>query len=102
MLMRLIILNCRDEYIIFLDMDTIIEKKVRLTIPKEQINKPLIYNLIRYFDLQTNILEAHISPERGWLIMLVQGEADWVQKGLEWVKEQGVALEILEERTLQS
>jgi L-aspartate semialdehyde sulfurtransferase ferredoxin len=79
----------------------IIEKKVRLTIPKNQINKPLIYNLIRYFDLQTNILEAHISAESGWLIMLVQGDPDWVQKGLEWVIQQGVTVEVIDEKKVK-
>ena len=76
----------------------LIEKKVRLTIPKNQLNQPLIYKLIRYFDLETNILEAHISQESGWLIMLVQGDPDWIQKGLEWVVEQGVLVEVMDER----
>jgi len=76
----------------------LIEKKVRLTIPKDQLNQPLIYKLIRYFDLETNILEAHISQESGWLIMLVQGDPDWIQKGLEWVIEQGVLVEMMDER----
>jgi L-aspartate semialdehyde sulfurtransferase ferredoxin len=82
-------------------MGMIIEKKVHLTIPKDQLNQPLIYKLIRYFDLETNILEAHISEESGWLIMLVQGDPDWLQKGMEWVVEQGVTIEVMDERTVE-
>jgi ABC-type methionine transport system ATPase subunit len=82
-------------------MEMIIEKKVCLTFPKEQLNQPLIYKLIRNFDLQTNILEAHISEESGWLVVLVQGDAARVQKGLDWIVEQSVQVEVLSERMVE-
>jgi ABC-type methionine transport system ATPase subunit len=76
----------------------IVEKQVRLVYPKEQLRQPLIYNLIRNYNLLTNILDAHLDSESGWLIILVRGEATQVQKGLEWLKEQGIMVDILAER----
>lgn len=76
----------------------IVEKQVRLIYPKEQLDQPLIYNLIRNYNLLTNILDARLDNESGWLIILVRGETTQVQKGLEWLKEQGIIVEILAER----
>ncbi len=76
----------------------IIEKKIRLTFPKEQLNQPLIYQLIRKYDLLTNILKAHLDEESGWLVVLVRGEGNQVQQGLDWMAEQGIKIEILAER----
>lgn len=79
----------------------VIAKKVRLTFPKEQLDQPIIYQLIRNFNLFTNILQAHLTSESGWLKVLVQGDAASVQKGLDWMVEQGVQVEILSERTVE-
>jgi hypothetical protein len=79
----------------------VIEKKVRLTFPKEQLDQPIIYQLIRNFNLFTNILQAHLTSESGWLKVLVQGDAASVQKGLDWMVEQGVQVKVLSERTVE-
>jgi ABC-type methionine transport system ATPase subunit len=75
----------------------IVEWKVRLTYPKHLLNQPLIYKLIRQFDLLTNILEARVTAEEGWLVLLVRGEHGMVRQGLAWVAEQGVRVDIMSE-----
>jgi len=75
----------------------IVEKKVRLNYPKDLLDQPLIYGLIRQFDLLTNIVEARVTPEEGWLVLAVRGERERVQQGLAWIAEQGVQVEVLAE-----
>lgn len=75
----------------------IVEQKVRLIYPKHLLDQPLIYRLIRQFDLLTNIIEARVSAEEDWLVLAVRGERERVQQGLEWMAEQGVQVEILAE-----
>jgi len=75
----------------------IVERKVRFTYPKHLLEQPLIYRLIRQFDLLTNILEARVTGEEGWLILAVRGERERVQQGLAWIAEQGVEVEVLSE-----
>jgi ABC-type methionine transport system ATPase subunit len=75
----------------------IVEQKVRLIYPKHLLDQPLIYQLIRRFDLLTNIIEARVSAEEGYLVLAVRGERERVQQGLEWIAEQGVRVEILAE-----
>ena len=75
----------------------VIEKTVRLTYPQHLLNQPIIYQLIRQFDLLTNILDAQVTGEAGWLILAVRGEHELVERGLAWVTEQGVQVEIISE-----
>lgn len=75
----------------------IVERKVRLTYPEHLLDQPFIYRLIRQFDLLTNILEAQVSGEKGWLVVVVRGECEQVQQGLSWIAEQGVEVETLSE-----
>jgi ABC-type methionine transport system ATPase subunit len=71
----------------------IIEKTVQFTYPKHLLDQPLIYKLIREFDLLTNILDAHVTADEGRLMLLVRGEDKQVERGLAWIAEQGVRVE---------
>jgi len=73
------------------------EQKVKFTYPKHLLDQPLIYLLGQRFGLLTNILEARITAEEGWLILSVRGDRERVQQGLTWIAEQGVQVEVLAE-----
>ncbi|MDH7486790.1 MAG: NIL domain-containing protein [Anaerolineae bacterium] len=75
----------------------IVEHKVQLSYPQHLLDKPLIYELIRQFDLLVNILEARVSAEAGWLVVGIRGEQERVQQGLAWIAGQGVQVEVLSE-----
>lgn len=73
----------------------IVEHRVRLTYPPQLLDQPLLYRLIRQFDVQTNILEARVTSEEGWLVLAIRGEQEGVLQGLNWLQEQGVRVEFL-------
>ncbi len=74
-----------------------IERTVRFTYPKNLLNQPLIHGLIRQFNLLTNILEAQVTAQGGYLIVTLRGDERAVQQGLEWMESQGVQVEIVME-----
>jgi ABC-type methionine transport system ATPase subunit len=69
------------------------EHRVRLTYPAHLLSQPLIYELIHRYDLVTNILEAQISEDAGWLLLRVRGESAQVEAGLAWIAGLGVQVE---------
>jgi len=75
----------------------IVEQKVRLIYPKRLLDQPLIYQLIRQFDLLTNIIEARVSAEEGCLVLAVRGDRKRVEQGLSWMADQCVQVETLAE-----
>lgn len=73
----------------------VVEYKVRLTFPQQLLDQPLLYGLIRRYDVLTNILEARVGNAEGWMILAVRGEEPRATQGLEWLRQQGVQVEIL-------
>jgi len=71
------------------------ERRVRLTYPKSLLHEPLLYQLIRDYDVITNILQANVGIESGWLIVSIRGEEAAITRGLEWMASQGVTIDRL-------
>jgi ABC-type methionine transport system ATPase subunit len=67
-----------------------VERKVYLTYPPHLTDQPVIYELIKKFDVVINILEANVMPQEGWLLVAVRGEERIVKEGLEWISAQGI------------
>jgi len=71
-------------------------KKIVITFPKDLVDKPIIYKLIREHNLVFNILKASITPaEEGLMILEMRGEAKDIDKGVAYLKRQGVRIEPL-------
>ena len=45
------------------------------------------------FEIVTNIRRADVTDARGWVILELDGERDEIERGLEWVREQGVRVD---------
>ncbi len=66
---------------------------VLLVFHQEVMYKPLIYKLVREFDLVFNILEAKILPRReGRLILELNGSKEDVLRGIEYLEKEGVTV----------
>jgi ABC-type methionine transport system ATPase subunit len=74
-----------------------VTKRVKLIFPPERIKEPVIYNLGKQFRLKTNILEADLHGDTGWLLIEVEGPLRQVERGLAWAKELGIGVEEVEE-----
>lgn len=70
-----------------------VTRQVRLTYPKHLRDQPLLYGLIRNFDVVTNIQQAQVTGDEAWLLLTVHGDPERVQGGLDWLAEQGVLVE---------
>lgn len=70
--------------------------KIVLTFPKDKIDKPIVYRLIKDFDLVFNILKASITPDQeGHMVLELSGEKFEVDKGIKYLKDQGVTIQPL-------
>ncbi len=67
-----------------------------LRFPKETSNEPMIYQLVKQYDVEFNILKADILPHReGVMVLELKGIKDSVNQGLEFLKSFGVKVERL-------
>ena len=67
-----------------------------LRFPKEIIDQPIIYKLVKQYDVVFNILQAKILPqEEGLMVLELRGHKDNVKKGLAYIKGLGVKVKSL-------
>lgn len=71
-------------------------KRIVLHFPTPLVDKPIVYNLVKEFDLEFNILKAEVNPkEEGVLVLEIQGSDKNYKEGLEYLKECGVNVQPL-------
>jgi ferredoxin len=73
-----------------------ISKRIVLHFPKRVTNEPIVYKLVKDFDLAFNILKASVTPgEEGILVMELTGEQRNYDKGVKYLTENGVKIQSL-------
>ncbi len=59
-------------------------------------DKPIIYHLVKNYDLVVNILKARINPyKEGTMVLELQGEPEQYAQGLEYLRSLGVTIQPL-------
>jgi hypothetical protein len=74
-----------------------VKKQIKLIYPPELLDQPVLFNLIKHFDLVVNIRKANVNPEEGWLLLVVEGEEGTLKEGLTWLVGQGIQVESMEQ-----
>ena len=57
------------------------------------VTEPVIYNLGKDFDIETNIRRADVREDTGWVILELKGTEEEIEKGLNWVASKGVRVD---------
>jgi ferredoxin len=61
---------------------------------KEVVDQPIIYRLVKDYDLEFNLLKATIYPRKeGLLIMELRGHPKNFRRGIKYLKESGVKVQ---------
>ena len=66
------------------------DQTIRLIYPSSMVNIPVIYQLIRSFDVVINIVGAQVSGDQGWIEINLNGEDQTIQDAIAWLKHQGI------------
>lgn len=72
-----------------------VEVRVRLTFPEPLVRLPLLAQMVRAFDVEPNIRRANVEDDGGWILCQLAGEASAVEAGLDWLRQEGVRIDLL-------
>jgi ferredoxin len=62
-------------------------KRMMLSFPKSETEKPIVYHLVKDYDLVINIFRAKVTPEEfGYLVLDVSGSDADIQRGMDFVR----------------
>lgn len=68
-------------------MTEAVTKKLMLFFPKCECEKPIIYHLVKDYDLIVNVFRAKVTPEEeGYLVLDVTGIETNIERALEFVR----------------
>src|SRR2546428_13861860 len=70
--------------------------RVRLTFPPELIQQPIVYHLVKDFDLIPNIRRAEVKADYGWMALELEGDEGALERAVAWLKGRGVPVDPIE------
>jgi len=74
------------------------KKRVILRFKRNTIDKPIVYRLVKDYDLTFNILRANVSPKaESMMVMEIEGEEANFTRGMEYLKEANIGIEPIEQ-----
>jgi ABC-type methionine transport system ATPase subunit len=77
-------------------MGAMTRMRLRLTFPANLVQEPIVYRLVRDFDIVINIRRADVKADHGWMALELDGEQEALERGVRWLREQGVQVDPIE------
>jgi ABC-type methionine transport system ATPase subunit len=72
------------------------KKRVKLTFPQNLIKEPVIFTMAKEFNVMPNIRRARVTETVGEMILEMEGTEEDVEKGVKWLREKGIDVELVE------
>ncbi|HEV8616027.1 MAG TPA: NIL domain-containing protein [Methylomirabilota bacterium] len=70
--------------------------RLRLTFPSNLIQEPLLYRLVKDFDIVINIRRADVKADYGWVVLELEADEPTLERGVTWLKAKGVQVDPIE------
>jgi len=68
-------------------------KKVLFYFPKSETDKPIVYQLVKDYNLMVNIFRAKVTPdEEGYLLLDITGDSSDIDRAYQWIRSLGVQI----------
>ncbi|MFA5353496.1 MAG: NIL domain-containing protein [Thermodesulfovibrionales bacterium] len=72
------------------------KKRVKLTFPQHLIKEPVIFSMAKKFDVMPNIRRARVTDTVGEMILELEGEERNIEGGIQFLRDQGIDVELIE------
>ena len=80
-----------------------VSKRIVLHFPKRLVDRPIVYRLVKDYDLEFNILKALFTQEaEGLMVMEIRGEQKDYDKGIRYLTESGVRIQSLSQDVIRN
>lgn len=80
-----------------------VSKRIVLHFPRRLTDRPIIYRLVKDYNLEFNILKASVTPEKeGLLVLELSGEQEEYDKGIQYLTENGLRIQSLSQNVIRN
>jgi ABC-type methionine transport system ATPase subunit len=70
--------------------------RVRLTFPADLVQEPILYRLVKDFDILINIRRADVKADHGWVMLEMEASEETLERGVAWLKQRGLQVDPIE------
>ena len=75
--------------------------RFHIRFPEDKIKEPIIYLLVKKFEVITNIRGANVSNEMGLLALEMEGTQQEIDRAVAWLRAQGIRVEPIEKNVIE-
>jgi hypothetical protein len=68
--------------------------RVEMTFPPELKDEPIVYRMVKEFEVVPKIIEASFSASRGWAYLNLEGEEDEIERLFAYLRDVGVIIDV--------
>jgi heterodisulfide reductase subunit A-like polyferredoxin len=71
-------------------------RRIVMTVPPKEVERPIVYRLVKDFEIVPSILKASINPnDVGMMVLEIVGTAENISRAIEFMRGLGVKIEEL-------
>jgi len=67
-----------------------------VSFPEELVDRPMLYELVKRFDVVPNIRRANVEAHAGWVILELSGSSDHLDGAVEYLVSLGCSVNRME------
>jgi ferredoxin len=80
-----------------------VSKRIVLHFPRRLVERPIVYRLIKDYNLEFNILKASVTPEEeGLMVLELRGKQQDYDKGIKYLTKAGVRIQALSQNVTRN
>lgn len=80
-----------------------VSKRIVLHFPRRLVDRPIIYRLVKDYNLEFNILKASVTPEEeGLMVLELSGSQEEYDNGVKYLTENGVRIQSLSQNVIRN
>jgi L-aspartate semialdehyde sulfurtransferase ferredoxin len=80
-----------------------ISKRIVLYFPHRLVDQPIVYKLVKDYNLKFNILKAYVTPqEEGLMVLELIGDEKSFNQGVEYLQSSGVKIKPLSQDVIRN
>ena len=80
-----------------------VSKRIVLHFPKRLVDRPIVYRLVKDYDLEFNILKAFFTPEEeGLMVLEITGKQEDYDKGIKYLTNSGLRIQSLSQDVIRN
>jgi ferredoxin len=80
-----------------------VSRRIVLKFPPRMVEQPIVYRLVKEYNLEFNILKAYVTPrEEGLLVLELKGGDRDYQKGVDYLSKIGLSIQPLSQDVIRN